>query len=149
MTAASKGIKDAQRLHAQLVPPTRPQSSAGSSSALEEEVSGPVIGWLFGWLVGWSSKYMVGSGYIHSLTQSDVIPNPNPPQLKRGHTLVLGAEMPCRVLQRFNAKLEAELGGMRRRQEEKKAALHALFQASLRGEKEAHEMVQIHNEVCQ
>lgn len=74
-------------------------------------------------------------------------PNLDPPQLKRAHTLVLGLEMPCRVLQRFNAKLEAEVGGMRRRQEEKKVALHALFQASLRGEGEAQEMVQIHNEV--
>lgn len=60
---------------------------------------------------------------------------------------MLGLEMPCRGLRRFNAKLEAEVGGMRRRQEEKKAALHALFQASLRGEGEAQEMVQIHNEV--
>lgn len=55
MAAASKGIKDAQRLHAQLVPPARPQSSAGGSSALEEEVSGAVVGWLIG-LVGGSSE---------------------------------------------------------------------------------------------
>lgn len=93
---------------------------------------------------------MIGWDSILPLTHAVRSHPPPPPthlQLKRGHALVLGAEMPSRVLRRFNAKLEAEVGGMRRRQEEKKAALQALFQESLRGEGEAEEMVQIHNEV--
>lgn len=85
--------------------------------------------------------------YSHATLHTHHAP---PSQLRHAHALVLQSEVQARVLQRFNAKLEAEVVWMQASEKEKRAALQVLHQEAVQGggDGEEREMERVHKEVC-